>query len=97
MAAALIFWAVLGGLVGGFAKSVLWYERANTWLACMLFGAVGGIVGGVLRKYAGPTDGFDLSSMGLVIVAAAALLCVYSLFAPRDQAAVTAGHERRAA
>ena len=97
MAAALFFWAVLGGLVGGFAKSVLWYERAHTWLACVLFGVVGGIVGGVLRKFAGPTDGFDLSSMGLVIVAATALLSVYSLFAPREGAAATAGHERRAA
>ena len=97
MAAALFFWTVLGGLVGGFAKSVAWYERAHTWLACVLVGAVGGIVGGVLRKSAGPTDGFDLSSMGLVVVAAAALLCVYSLFAPRDRAAATASHERRAA
>ena len=97
MAAALFFWAVLGGLVGGFAKSVAWYERAHTWLACVLFAAVGGIVGGVLRTFAGPTDGFDLSSMGLAVVGAAALLGVYSLFAPRDQAAATAGHERRAA
>jgi len=97
MAAALFFWTVLGGLVGGFAKSVLWYERAHTWLACVLVGVVGGIAGGVARKFAGPTDGFDLSSMGLVIVASAALLCVYSLFAPRDRAAATAGHERRAA
>ena len=97
MAAALIFWTILGGLVGGFAKSVAWYERAHTWLACVLFGAVGGITGGVLRKFAGPTDGFDLSSMGLVIVAAAALLSVYNLFAPRGQAAATADHERRAA
>ena len=97
MAAALFFWTVLGGLVGGFAKSVAWYERAHTWLACVLFGAVGGIVGGVLRKSAGPTDGFDLSSMGLVVVGAAALLCVYSLFAQRGQAAATADHERRAA
>jgi uncharacterized membrane protein YeaQ/YmgE (transglycosylase-associated protein family) len=95
MAAALFFWAVLGGLVGGFAKSVAWYESAHTWLACLLFGAVGGITGGVLRRFAGTTDGFDLSSMGLVIVGAAALLCVYSLFTP--QAAATAGHERRAA
>lgn len=97
MAAALIFWAVLGGLVGGFAKSVVWYERAHTWLACVLFGAVGGITGGVVRKFAGPTDGFDLSSMGLVILGAAALLCVYSLFAQRSRAAATAGHDRRAA
>ena len=97
MAAALFFWAGLGGLVGGFAKSVAWYERSHTWLACVLFGAVGGILGGVVRKLAGPTDGFDLSSMGLVVVGAAALLCVYSLFAPRDQAAATAGQDRRAA
>jgi uncharacterized membrane protein YeaQ/YmgE (transglycosylase-associated protein family) len=97
MTAALFFWAGLGGLVGGFAKSVAWYERAHTWLACVLFGVVGGIIGGVARKFAGPTDGFDLSSMGLVVVGAAALLCVYSLFAPRDQAAATAGRERRAA
>jgi uncharacterized membrane protein YeaQ/YmgE (transglycosylase-associated protein family) len=97
MAAALFFWTVLGGLVGGFAKSVAWYERAHTWLACVLFGAVGGIVGGVLRKSAGPTDGFDLGSMGLVVVGAAALLCVYSLFAQRGRAAATAGHDRRAA
>jgi uncharacterized membrane protein YeaQ/YmgE (transglycosylase-associated protein family) len=97
MAAAMFFWAVLGGLVGGFAKSVAWYERAQSWLACVLVGVVGGIAGGVARKFAGPTDGFDLGSMGLVIVAAAALLCVYSLFAPRDQAAATASQERRAA
>ena len=97
MAAALIFWTVLGGLVGGFAKSVAWYERAHTWLACVLFGAIGGIAGAVLRKFAGPTDGFDLSSMGLVIVASAALLCLYSLFAQRGRAAATADYERRAA
>ena len=97
MAAALFFWAVLGGLVGGFAKSVAWYERAHTWLACVLFGVAGGIVGGIVRKFASPTDGFDLSSMGLVIVGAAALLCVYSLFAQRGQGAATAGYERRAA
>jgi uncharacterized membrane protein YeaQ/YmgE (transglycosylase-associated protein family) len=97
MAATLLFWAGLGGLVGGFAKSVAWYERAHTWLACVLFGAVGGIIGGVSRKFAGPTDGFDLSSMGLVVVGAAALLCVYNLLALRDRTAATAGHDRRAA
>lgn len=97
MAAALIFWIVLGGLVGGFAKSVAWYERAHTWLGCVLFGAVGGIVGGFLRKAAGPTDGFDLGSMGLIIVGAAALLCAYSLFAQRGQAAATSDYHRRAA
>jgi uncharacterized membrane protein YeaQ/YmgE (transglycosylase-associated protein family) len=97
MAAALFFWTVLGGLVGAFAKSVLWYEHAQSWLACVLFGAVGGIVGGFLRKTAGPTDGFDLGTMGLVMVAAAALLCVYNLLAQRGQATATADHGRRAA
>jgi|SRR5512143_3859242 uncharacterized membrane protein YeaQ/YmgE (transglycosylase-associated protein family) len=97
MAAALFFWAVLGALVGGFALSVLWFERDRTWLPVVLVGAVGGIAGGFLRSLAGASDGFDLGSMGLVIVAAAALLCVYNLFAHRAQAAVTAGHDRRAA
>jgi uncharacterized membrane protein YeaQ/YmgE (transglycosylase-associated protein family) len=97
MTAALFFWAGLGALVGGFAKSVAWYESAHTWLACVLLGAVGGILGGVVRTFAGPADGFDLTSMGLVIVAATALLCLYSLFAQRRQIDASAGHERRAA
>jgi uncharacterized membrane protein YeaQ/YmgE (transglycosylase-associated protein family) len=81
--AALFFWAVLGGLVGGFAKSVVWYERSQGWLASVLFGVIGGIAGGYLRGFAGSSDGFDLSSMGLVILGAAAALSIYKLFAER--------------
>jgi uncharacterized membrane protein YeaQ/YmgE (transglycosylase-associated protein family) len=94
MAATLIFWVVLGGLVGAFAKSVLWYERAQGWAICIVFGAAGGVVGGYLRKMAGTTDGFDLSSMGLVVLGAAAVLGASSLFAKRTP---IAGQDRRAA
>lgn len=93
--AGLIFWAVVGGLAGGFAKSVLWYEGAQSWLASISVGIVGGIAGGFLRTAAGPTDGFDLSSIGLVIVGASALLAAYNLLAQRRPAAA-AGHRKAA-
>ena len=80
---ALFFWVVLGGLVGAFVKSVVWYERSQGWLACILFGVAGGIAGGYLRRIAGASDGFDLGSMGLIILGAAAALGVYQLFASR--------------
>ncbi|MBZ5627629.1 MAG: hypothetical protein LAO06_02055 [Acidobacteriia bacterium] len=95
--AALFFWAVLGGLVAGFALSVLWFDRDQAWLPAVLFGVGGGIAGGFLRKLAGASDGFDLSSMGLVILGAAALLCVYSLLALRGRATEMASHTRKAA
>jgi uncharacterized membrane protein YeaQ/YmgE (transglycosylase-associated protein family) len=94
--AALFFWVVLGGLVGGFAKSVLWYERSQGWLPCILFGAIGGIVGGYVRGFAGASDGFDLSSMGLIILGAAAVLSIYNLFAERVKATQTVSTRRAA-
>ena len=94
--AALFFWTVLGALIGGFAKSVAWYERSQTWLGCTLLGAVGGIAGGYLRKFAGATDGFDLSSMGMVILGAAAALSVYNLFVARGKATETVTTRRAA-
>ena len=54
--------------------------------------------GGFLRGLAGASDWFDLSSMGLVVVGAAALLGVYSLlFVHRDRSAEIAGQSRKAA
>jgi uncharacterized membrane protein YeaQ/YmgE (transglycosylase-associated protein family) len=97
MAAALFFWAVLGGLVAGFTLSVVWFDRNQAWLPIVLFGAVGGIAGGFLRKLAGPTNGFDLGSMGLVMLSAAAVLFLYSLFAQRDRSTEMAGQTRKAA
>jgi len=96
MAAALFFWAVLGGLVGGFAKSVVWYERSQGWLASVVVGLVGGIAGGYLRGLAGPSDGFDLSSMGLVILGAAATLSIYKLIAERGRATEVADTRKAA-
>ncbi len=46
--AALIFWLTLGGLVGGFVKSVFWFEGDRGWLPSLLFGMVGGAGGGYL-------------------------------------------------
>ena len=93
---ALFFWAVLGGLVAGCALSTIWFDRDRAWLPAVLIGVCGGIVGGFLRKLAGASDGFDLSSMGLVILGAAALLCVYNLFAQRGRSTEMAGHTRKA-
>lgn len=90
--AALIFWTVLGGLVGGFAKSVFWFETSKGWLPCVVFGAAGGIVGGYIL---GPAYAFGLSGMGLAIAGAAVVLSIYSVFARRRQVAAIPG--RRAA
>lgn len=81
--AALLFWVILGGLVGAFVKSIAWYESDRGWLPCMLFGIAGGVGGGFLRKLAGPSIGFDLSSMGLCVLGAAAMLTAYKLLVPR--------------
>lgn len=94
--AALFFWTVLGGMIGGFAKSVLWDERSPGWLPSLLFGVLGGIVGGYLRRLAGATDGFDLSTMGMVILGAAAVLSVYNLVSQRRRAAVVTSQRKAA-
>ncbi len=95
--AALIFWVILGGLVGGFVKSIFWFEGDRGWLPCLLFGIVGGVGGGYLSRLAGAGNGFELSSMGVCILGAAVMLTVYRL-APRHGARMAAaGHERRAA
>lgn len=90
--AALIMWIVLGGLVGAFAKSVFWFESSRGWLSCVLVGVAGGIAGGCVR---GLANAFDLSSMGLALAGAAALLFVYNLLRKRDRTTVIA--DRRAA
>ncbi len=92
MAAALFFWAVLGGLVGSFAKSVFWFEGPQGWLPCILIGVVGGVAGASLR---GVANGFELGSMGLAVVGATAAVSVYGLIASRAHAPKAAG--RRAA
>lgn len=94
--AAMFFWVVLGGLIGGVAKSTFWYERSHGWLPTILFGAVGGVGGGYLRQLAGASNGFDLSSMGLIALGAVAVLSVYNLASQRRQA-VEAPGQRRAA
>lgn len=94
--AALVFWTVLGGLIGGVAKSTVWSESSQGWLPSILFGVIGGIAGGYLRGLAGASNGFDLSNMGLVILGAAAVLSVYSLVSQRRQAAVETGQRRAA-
>ncbi len=96
MAAALFFWAVLGGLIGGVAKSTVWFESSKGWLPCVLFGAIGGTTGGYLSRLAGASQGFELSSMGLVVLGAAALLSVYNLFVSRGRATATADHRKAA-
>ena len=77
--AALIFWVILGGLVGGFVKSVAWYESDRGWPACVLFGAIGGVAGGLLSRLAVAGNWFELSSMGLCVLGAAVALTVYKL------------------
>lgn len=95
--AALILWVILGGLVGGFVKSIAWYEGDRGWLACVLFGVAGGVAGGYLRALTGASSGFDLSSMGACILGAAAMLTAYQLATRRGSKAAPAGQERRAA
>ena len=95
--AALIFWVILGGLAGGFVKSIAWYESDRGWLSCLLFGAIGGVAGGFASTLAGTGTGFELSSMGLCLVGAAALLGVYDLLTRRSPRAAMAGQDRRAA
>lgn len=77
--AALIFWVILGGLVGGFVKSIAWYESDRGWLPCVLFGMAGGVAGGFLSRLAGPSNGFELTNMGLCSLGAAVALTVYKL------------------
>ncbi len=76
---ALLFWVILGGLAGGFVKSIAWYESERGWLACVALGIVGGVAGGYLSVRAGAGNGFELSSMGACILGAAVLLTVYKL------------------
>ncbi len=92
MAAALFFWAVLGGLVGGFAKSVFWYEGPQGWGPCILFGVAGAIAGAFVR---GTANAFELGSMALAVVGAAVVLSLYNLLSRRAHATNLAG--RRAA
>jgi len=94
--AALILWVILGGLVGGFVKSIAWFESERGWLPCVLLGIVGGVGGGYLSIRAGLSNGFDLSNMGVCILGASALLIAYAL-APRRAPKAAAVEHRRAA
>jgi len=95
--AALIFWVILGGLAGGFVKSIAWYESDRGWLPCVLLGIAGGVAGGFVSRLAGPSNGFELSDMGLCIAGAAVLLAVYDLLTRRGPKATMADTGRRAA
>ncbi len=81
--ASVIFWAVLGGLIGAFAKLVLWDREAETWMFSMLVSLAGGIAGGFGgsllggRETGGVPAGFGLASMILAVAGAAAALVVY--------------------
>ena len=94
--AALFFWVVLGGLVGGFAKSVRWDESSQGWLPGILFGAIGGIAGGYLRRLAGASNGFDLGNMGMVVLGAAAVLSVYNLVSRRRRGVAIESYRKAA-
>ena len=87
--AALIFWVILGGLVGGFVKSIAWYESDRGWLPCVLFGIAGGVAGGYVSTLAGAGNGFELSSMGVCILGAAVMLTVYKLLVRRAPQSAT--------
>lgn len=95
--AALIFWVILGGLVGAFVKSVAWFESDRGWTPCLLFGIVGGVLGGYLSTLVGQTNGFELSNMGVCVLGAAVLLTVYKLAPRRAVKLADAGQQRRAA
>lgn len=86
MVSALFFWAVLGGLVGAFAKSVWWFEGPESWGLSLLAGAIGAIAGGFLGGVAGPSGGFDLPNMGLAVIGAGVLLSPYHLLLQRRRA-----------
>ncbi len=81
--ASVIFWAVLGALVGAFAKLVLWEKDAETWMFSMLLSLAGGIAGGFVgsllggRETGGVPAGFGLASMILAVAGAAVALVVY--------------------
>ncbi len=87
--ASVIFWAVLGGLVGAFAKLVLWDKEAETWMFSMLVSLAGGIAGGFAGstlgglEAAGVPAGFGLASMILAVAGAGVALLVYHAFVGR--------------
>ncbi len=81
--AGVIFWAVLGGLTGAFAKLVLWDNSAESWTASMVLSITGGLAGGYAGTILGGNDnsgvpaGFGLGSMVLAVAGAAVALTAY--------------------
>ena len=77
---ATIAWLVLGMLVAGIAKLVVWDETPIGWGPVAMASIVGAIGGGFLRRvFLGTSDmfGFDLASLLMATGGAAAVVYLY--------------------
>lgn len=76
---AVLFWVVLGTLMGAIGKLVAWEEKAG-WPAVVLLGSLGAVAGGVVAGVLSPNSdvpGFDPTTIVLALVGAALPLLLY--------------------
>ncbi len=85
-------------MAGAIAKLLMPGRDPGGWIVTMLLGIVGAVVGGWIGSAlwgSHGVTGFNLSSLGLAVVGAVALLVVYRLIVGRRN--TRAGNLRRAA
>jgi uncharacterized membrane protein YeaQ/YmgE (transglycosylase-associated protein family) len=99
---AVLFWVVLGVLIGAIAKLVAWDTDRARWSVVLPLSIAGGVLGGRIAGLLvanSDTPGFDPISIVLALVGAAALLVPYEIVLARRRAqpTVEVDRQRRAA
>ena len=80
---ALVVWVIVGGLAGWLASLVVGTNRSQGFLADIIVGVIGGLLGGVLLTsigIPGLVTGINLGSIAVAFVGAVVLLVVLRLF-----------------
>ena len=75
----LIFWIIFGLIAGAIAKWIHPGKDPGGWVATILIGIVGAVVGGWVFSLfgSGGVDGFNLGSFFVAIVGAVICLAIY--------------------
>ena len=80
----LLLWPIFGLVVGAIARFLVPGKQSMGWIATMILGIVGSLVGGFLGNLLFGDGGFEISAAGLIgsVIGAVIVLLIY-VFATR--------------
>lgn len=75
----IILWIIFGGVIGWLASMIMRTDAEQGWLANVVVGILGAIIGGFIARAFGGSGvtGFNLGSFIVALIGAVVLLAIY--------------------